>query len=49
MRILICDDDVLIRERLQKYINDFFRNNNLKCPEILSFDSGEALFTAKYN
>lgn len=47
MRILICDDDILILERLQKYINDFFRNNNLKCPEILSFDSGEALLADK--
>ena len=47
MRILICDDDVLIKERLQKYITDFFRNNNLKCPEILAFDSGEALLADK--
>ncbi|MBE5867146.1 MAG: response regulator transcription factor [Lachnospiraceae bacterium] len=47
MRILICDDDVLIRERLQKYINDFFRNNNLKCPELLTLDSGETLLADK--
>lgn len=47
MRILICDDDVLIRERLQKYINDFFRHNNLKCPELLVFDSGEGLLADK--
>lgn len=47
MRILICDDDVLIQERLQKCISDFFRNNKLKCPELLTFDSGETLLADK--
>lgn len=47
MRILICDDDLLIHEHLKKCIQDFFRNNNLKCPNIISFDSGESLLADK--
>ena len=47
MRILICDDDLLIHEQLNKYIQCFFRNNSLKCPEVTSFDSGEALLADK--
>lgn len=47
MRILICDDDFLIHQQLNKYIQCFFRNNNLKCPEIIAFDSGEALLEDK--
>lgn len=43
MRILICDDDVLIIEQLQKYIESYFKKNHLKCPELLSFTGGEAL------
>ena len=43
MRILICDDDVLITEQLTKYIHEFFSFKNLKQPEIISFDSGETL------
>lgn len=27
MRILICDDDALIVEQLQKYIRNFFEKN----------------------
>lgn len=47
MRILICDDDVLIIEQLQKYIESYFKKNRLKCPELLSFTSGEALLADK--
>lgn len=43
MRILICDDDILITEQLTKYVREFFSFKNLKQPEIISFDSGEAL------
>lgn len=32
MRILICDDDTLIIEQLQKYIESYFESNHLKCP-----------------
>lgn len=43
MRILICDDDTLIIEQLQKYIESYFESNHLKCPELVSFTSGESL------
>ncbi len=43
MRILICDDDSLVVEQLQKYIRNFFRNISLKCPEIACFSDGESL------
>lgn len=43
MRILICDDDVLITEQLRKYIQHYFEHNHVKCPEIVSFDNGEAV------
>ena len=39
MRILICDDDTLIIEQLQKYIESYFESNHLKCPELVSFTS----------
>lgn len=43
MRILICDDDQLIVEQLQKFIQCFFRHEHLKCPDIAVFYNGEAL------
>lgn len=46
MRIVICDDDELINEQLQKYLKYFFENfceQNLKCPEICYFPDGESL------
>ena len=47
MRILICDDDTQIIEQLKKYIESYFESNHLKCPELVSFTSGEALLTDK--
>ena len=43
MRIIICDDDLLIIEKLQKYLKSYFNHLHLKCPEIVSFSSGESL------
>lgn len=43
MRILICDDDTLMIEQLQKYIKIYFDHNHLKCPEIACFSNGESL------
>ncbi|WWR17469.1 LytTR family DNA-binding domain-containing protein [Lachnospiraceae bacterium JLR.KK008] len=43
MRILICDDDALIIEQLQKYIKNFFENIGVKCPELICFSDGESL------
>lgn len=47
MRILICDDDTLIIEQLQKYIKSYFESNHLKCFKIVSFTSGESLLADK--
>lgn len=49
MRILICDDDVLMIEQLQKYIEAYFELNHIKCPKLISFTSGEALLADKGN
>lgn len=43
MRILICDDDTLIIEQLQKYIASYFKSCHLKCPQMVSFTCGESL------
>lgn len=43
MRILICDDDVLMTEQLQKNIRSFFEYSHLKCPELVCFFNGESL------
>ena len=43
MRILICDDDLLMIEQLKKLITNFFQENRVKCPELVCFSSGEAL------
>ena len=47
MRILICDDDNLMLEQLQKYIRSFFEYSHLKCPEVVSYSSGEAVLADK--
>ena len=46
MRILICDDDLNIVQQLQSYIIEFFKNANLKAPEIIAFEHGEDLLAA---
>lgn len=43
MRILICDDDALMREQLQNYIECYFEKIHAKCPEIVCFSNGESL------
>lgn len=43
MRILICDDDHLIHEQLQKYLELFFREIGIKCPDIICYSDGESL------
>ena len=43
MRILICDDDLLIIEKLQKYLKSYFSHLHLRCPEIACFSDGESL------
>lgn len=43
MRILICDDDPLAIEQINKNLEYFFTYKHIKCPEIISFTNGEAL------
>lgn len=43
MRITVCDDDVLFTEQLTACLQEFFKRNNLKCPIIDVFHSGEEL------
>lgn len=43
MRILICDDDALMTEQLEKYIKNFFEKIHVKCPELVCFCDGESL------
>lgn len=45
MRICICDDDDLIIEQLQKYIQAYFDNAHIKCPETACFHDGESLLS----
>lgn len=47
MRILICDDDNLAIEKLQKYIKCFFEHVHLTCPEIVCFSNGESVLADK--
>ena len=43
MRNLICDDDILITEQLEKYLKEYFSKNGLNSPEVVTFSSGESL------
>ena len=43
MRNIICDDDLIVVEKMQKYLKSYFNHLHLKCPEIISFSSGESL------
>lgn len=43
MRILICDDDILIVEQIQKYLRSYFEKICIKCPELICFSNGESL------
>lgn len=43
MRILLCDDDVLVLQQMKKYLMEFFYTAKLRVPEIISYSSGDAL------
>ena len=49
MRLLICDDDMLMLEQLQKYIRTYFEKAHIKCPEIVCYHDGESLLADKNN
>lgn len=43
MRILICDDDALVREQIKGFIAEYFEAEHLTCPETACFPDGESL------
>lgn len=43
MRILICDDDVMIQRELTKYLSEYFHRHNLRLPDICRFHTGHDL------
>lgn len=47
MRIVICDDNLIITEQLSNYIKEFFDRIGVKCPEISVYDNGESLLQDK--
>ena len=47
MRILICDDDPLIVEQIQKYVRSYFEKHHVKCPELVCFFAGVSLLSDK--
>lgn len=47
MRILICDDDSLMIDQIEKYIKIYFRKTHAKCPELVCFSNGESLLADK--
>lgn len=49
MRILICDDDALMVDNIQKYIKSYFSHIHLKSPEIACFSNGADVLADKGN
>lgn len=47
MRIILCDDDSLILEQLQKLLLYFFETSHIKPPELVSYSNGEDLLNDK--
>lgn len=45
MRILLCDDDALFLCELEQYILAFFSERGLGLPDVLCYESGEALLS----
>ena len=43
MRIIICDDDEVFVRQLEQYLHEYFREINMKCPNISCFYDGETL------
>lgn len=43
MRIIICDDDIIFADKLQKEIGSFFAQRSLALPEFVTYHTGEQL------
>lgn len=49
MRIIMCDDDVAVMEKLTKLLREFFSDSQLEQPEYASYTSGEELLEKETN
>lgn len=47
MRILFCDDNNVILEQLRSYVSDYFKQIGGQQPELVCYDSGDALLTTE--
>lgn len=45
MRMIICDDDELMVGQIKRYIQEYFKQCHIKCPEISCFYDGESLLS----
>lgn len=43
MRILICDDEHVIIEKIRQYLQEYFTLNKYEMPELVSFSDGNSL------
>ena len=43
MRFLLCDDDKTITDLLEQYISEYFMQNDLPTPEMMSYQNGTEL------
>ena len=43
MRILLCDDDPLVLQQMERLLKKFFQKIDLSSPQIASYTSGEEL------
>ncbi len=47
MRFVFCDDHPVIRDQLQEYVADYFRERKLPMPEFAAYESAEAMLAAE--
>ena len=43
MRILICDDEPLIIEKIREYLQEYFTLHGYEMPELVSFSDGDSM------
>lgn len=47
MRILFCDDNIVILDQLRSHVSDYFKENGGQQPELVCYDNGDALLTTE--
>lgn len=43
MRILICDDEQAVTEKIRQYLQEYFTHNDHEVPDLVSFSDGDSL------